>query len=273
MKYGFVFPKSDAQNAIEYAQVAEKSGWDGFFVWEPLYGIDAWITLTAIACKTEKIRIGTMITPLSRMRPWKLASELITLDILSQGRVTLSVALGAIDTGFAEFGEETDRKIRAELLDEGLEVMTRLWQGKFNYEGKYYHIRESAFFTRHPPPSLIQQPRIPIWVVAAWPWEKSMKRALKYDGILPAIMPKKGKFEDVTPEHIRQVAQYIDEKHPGENKFDIVVEGTTPINNPSKAKESIKPFEEAGATWWIESMWDQESLDPVLERLREGPLK
>ncbi|MHA2095844.1 MAG: LLM class flavin-dependent oxidoreductase, partial [Candidatus Hodarchaeales archaeon] len=106
MKFGFVFPESDIQKAIEYALIAEKSGWDGFFVWESFYGADAWIALTAIACKTEKIRLGSMITPLSRIRPWKLASELVTLDTLSKGRVTLSVALGAIDTGFAEFGEE-----------------------------------------------------------------------------------------------------------------------------------------------------------------------
>ena len=107
MKYGFVFPKSNVYKAIEYAIEAENSGWDAFFVWESLYGVDAWITLTAIACKTEKIRLGTLITPLSRMKPWKVASELLTLDLVSQGRVTLSVALGAIDTGFADIEDVT----------------------------------------------------------------------------------------------------------------------------------------------------------------------
>lgn len=273
MKYGFVFPESNVTKAIEFAQVAEKKGWDGFFVWESFYGVDAWITLTAIACKTEKIRLGTLISPISRMRPWKVASELVTLDTISKGRITLSVALGAIDTGFAEFGEEIDRKVRAELLDESLEIITRLWQGKFTFTGKHYQIQESAFFTRHPPPIPVQQPRIPIWVVAAWPRVKSMQRALKYDGILPAIMNKKGKFEQVTPENIREIKHYTAEKHTSKHKFDIIVEGTTSSQNRSEAKDKVRAYEEAGGTWWIESMWGQDSLDLVLERLQQGPPK
>ena len=97
------------------ASAAEKAGWDGFFVWEPIWGIDAWVTLTVAATRTEKIRLGTMISPLSRMRPWKLASEALTVDRLSKGRVIISVGLGALDSGFNEFGEEADRKTRAEL--------------------------------------------------------------------------------------------------------------------------------------------------------------
>src|SRR5574341_374940 len=98
------------------AREAEKAGWDGFFVAEPVWGIDAWVSLGAAAMATKRIRLGTMLTPVSRMRPWKLASETITLDHLSNGRVILAVGLGAIDTGFASFGEVTDRRTRAELL-------------------------------------------------------------------------------------------------------------------------------------------------------------
>ncbi|MFX0181737.1 MAG: LLM class flavin-dependent oxidoreductase [Candidatus Hodarchaeota archaeon] len=271
MKFGFVFPKADALKAIEFAQEAEKVGWDGFFVWEPIYGADAWITLTAIACKTKKIRIGTMITPVSRMRPWKLASELVTLDNISNGRVTLSVALGAIDTGFAEFGEEIDRKVRAELLDEGLEIINMLWKRSFHFTGKHYNIKESDFFKRETPPFPVQKPRIPIWVVAAWPRMKSMNRALKYDGIIPAIIRKDGKFEEITPEHIKQIKNFINEKNFVQKTFDIVVEGTTPGDDLIKAKKIVTPFEGSGVTWWIESMWFQKSLDSVLERIQKGP--
>ena len=129
MKYGFVFPKGDPNAAISFAQEAEKAHWDGFFMWEPVWGVDAWITLSAIAMRTKRIRLGTMITPVSRCRPWKLASETASLDQISKGRVVLSVGLGALDTGFDEFGEVTDRKTRAELLDEGLEIITGLWKG------------------------------------------------------------------------------------------------------------------------------------------------
>ena len=171
MKYGFVFPGGDARTAAEFAQAAEEAGWDGFFVWEPVWGVDAWVSLAAAAMVTQRIRLGTMITPLSRMRPWKLASETATLDRLSNGRVILSVGLGALDSGFAAFGEVTDRVMRAELLDEGLELLTRLWAGMpVRFEGKHYQVdvNEENFLTPPPPPP-VQQPRIPIWVVGAWP--------------------------------------------------------------------------------------------------------
>jgi len=99
MKFGFVLPWGDARTAANLAFEAEKAGWDGFFVWEPVWGIDAWVSLTAAAMRTEKIKLGTMLSPISRMRPWKLASETATLDNLSNGRVILSVGLGANDTG------------------------------------------------------------------------------------------------------------------------------------------------------------------------------
>lgn len=212
-----------------------------------------------------------MITPVSRMRPGKLASELVTLDNISNGRVTLSVALGAIDTGFAEFGEEIDRKVRAELLDEGLEIITKLWKGSFHFTGKHYNIKESSFFKREPPPLPVQKPRIPIWVVAAWPRMKSMNRALKYDGIIPVIMTKNGEFGKITPEHIKQIKNFFNEKSSLKSVIDIVVEGTTPGDDLIMAKEIVTPFEESGVTWWIESMWFTKSLDPVLERIQQGP--
>src|SRR6266568_1082664 len=112
MKYGFVLPAGDARTVANFAYEAEQAGWDGLFVSEPVWGIDAWVSLTAAAMRTERIRLGTDLTPLSRMRPWKLASETATLDQLSNGRVILAVGLGAVDTGFDAFGEVTDRKTR-----------------------------------------------------------------------------------------------------------------------------------------------------------------
>src|SRR5436190_1197291 len=188
MKYGFVFPGGEARTAAEFAHEAEEAGWDGFFVWDPVWGVEPWVTLAAAAMLTERIRLGTMLTPVSRTRPWKLAGETATLDRLSNGRVILSVGLGAIDTGFAEFGEETNRKTRAELLDEGLDIVTGLWRGQpFNYSGKHYQIKETAFMVPQPP---IQQPRIPIWVVGAWPRQQSMQRVIRYDGLVPNALDK-----------------------------------------------------------------------------------
>jgi alkanesulfonate monooxygenase SsuD/methylene tetrahydromethanopterin reductase-like flavin-dependent oxidoreductase (luciferase family) len=86
MQYGFVYPGGQA---AEQAREAEAAGWDGFFVWDPLWGVDAWVSLAAAAMLTERIRLGTMITPASRYKPWQLANAITTLDRLSNGRAIL----------------------------------------------------------------------------------------------------------------------------------------------------------------------------------------
>jgi len=273
MKFGFVLPYGDAAVAGELAELAENNGWDGFFVWEPLWGFDAWIQLAAAAMRTEKIRLGTMISPLSRMRPWKLASETVTLDHLSAGRLVLSVGLGAVDTGFAEFGEITDRKLRAELLDEGLEILTGLWRGQpFAYKGKHYHVQPVDFY---PPPAPLQKPRIPIWVVGAWPRQKSMRRVLRYDGILPNKLLPDGTHTTIRPDDIRQVSAWIEAHREKDTPFDIIVEGVTSSKNKNHIKKEVLPWVDAGATWWIEALWSQsgveQDLHTIQNRIKEGP--
>lgn len=273
MQYGFVLPSGDARTAADFAYEAEQAGWDGFFVWEPVWGIDAWVSLTAAAMCTERIKLGTMITPVSRMRPWKLASETATLDNLSGGRVILAVGLGAVDTGFESFGEETDRKTRAELLDEGLDILTGLWRGQpFSYEGRHYHVKPSRFIVPPPP---AQRPRIPIWVVGAWPREKSMRRALRYDGLLPNVMTAKGKHRRMTLADVRAMKAYVEANRARKTPFEIIVEGTTPGDDPRKARATVRRWAKAGATWWIEAMWtaprNKKGLRAVQARIAQGP--
>lgn len=272
MKSGFVLPRGDARTAAEFAHKAEAAGWDGFFVWEAAWSVDAWVALTAAAMRTERIRLGTMLTPVPWLSPWKLASQTVTLDHLSNGRVILSVGLGAPDTGWEQIGQVTDRKTRAELLDEGLGVLTGLWRGQpFNYEGKHYKIKEITF--PHAPPPPVQQPRIPIWVVGAWPRMKSMGRALCYDGLLPAVMGEDGKvrMSPATPDEIREMGAFIEAQRSATTPFDIVMEGQTPGDDPEKAAAIVCPYRDAGATWWIEAMWSASELDSVLTRVRQGP--
>ncbi len=276
MKFGYVLPGGSARFASEAARIAEESGWNGFFVWEPVWGVDAWVSLTAAAMVTRQIRLGTMVSPLSRMRPWKIASETATLDQLSGGRVILSVGLGALETGFEAFGEVTDRKTRAELLDESLGILTGLWKGQpFSYEGKHYQIRPAQF---NPPPPPTQKPRIPIWVVGLWPNPRSMRRVVKYDGILPARQNEKREFVDITPQDVSEIRTFMLEREPQASDFDIVVEGQTPGKDAAAEIARVRAFAEAGATWWIESNWElsekmaqQESMDAVLDRIRQGP--
>ncbi len=270
MKFGFVMPFGDARQAADFALAAEESGWDGFFVWEPVWGVDAWIALTAAAMQTKRIRLGTMISPISRMRPWKLASETATLDNLSGGRVILSVGLGATGTGFEAFGEVTDRKLRAELVDESLEILVGLWKGQpFRFSGKHYKVKETDFQL---PAAPIQKPKIPIWVVGAWPRMKSMQRAIRYDGILPNIMDgKEVRMGTATPEELLEMNRWIWANRKSTTGFDVIVEGATPGEDPSAGAEIVRGYEQAGATWWIEAKWNEEDRAGVLQRIRQGP--
>jgi hypothetical protein len=272
MKFGFVLPRGDARIAAELAHQAENTGWDGFFVWEAACSVDAWVSLTAAAMRTERIRLGTMLTPVPWMHPWKLASQAATLDHLSDGRLILSAGLGATDTGWAALGQVTARRTRAELLDEGLEIITGLWRGQpFSYSGKHYRVKEIRF--PHSLPGPVQQPRIPIWVVGAWPRKKSMRRVLRYDGLLPAVMGDDGKVRmgPVTPDEIRDIKGYVDETRTQTTPFDIVVEGETPGDDRTKAASIVRPYAEAGATWWIEAMWSASELESVQTRIAQGP--
>ena len=268
MKYGFVMPPTNAPAVVDFAVEAEQAGWDAFFLSEGMWSVDAWICLAAAAIRTERIRLGTLLSPLSCMRPWKLAIEAATLDQLSNGRVILTVGLGATDLGFAEFGEATDLKTRAELVDESLEIIKKLWDRQpFAHKGKHYTVDVTSITVAVPPP--VQQPRIPIWVVGAWPRPKSMRRALHCDGILPTIRVKGQPGREATPDDVRQMKAWIEAQRHETTPFDIVIEGRTPGDNPDKAQQIIRSWAEAGATWWIESVWD--APEERVKRLRQGP--
>ena len=274
MRCGFVLPFCHPRQVADAAATAERAGWDGIFVWEGIWGWDAWVSLAAAAMASDRMRLGTMLTPLSRRKPWELAGQALSLDHLSGGRVTLSVGLGAVDTGFAAFGEETDRRRRAELLDEGLEIVTGLWAGQpFRHHGTHYRVEPTDFMT---PPALVQRPRIPIWVVGGWPRPKSMARVLRYDGILPNVFGPDGTAKEAGVDDVRALTRWVAERRPpGAGQFDVVVEGETPAGDPQAAADTVRPWAEAGATWWIEGLWGAQGkpdeVDRVTERLRAGP--
>jgi len=274
MHYGFIVPKGDPRTVARLAREAEEAGWDGVFYWDgicvgEMETYDPWVVMAAMAMETKRVRLGAILTPPARRRPWKLARETMTLDHLSDGRLVLPVGLGTLDDGgFSKVGEPRDRKIRAQLLDEGLEILNGLWSGKpFTYEGEHYCLEEMTFL---PPP--VQRPRIPIWVVGAWPSKKSMNRALRYDGLLAAKMGGTATESGVTPEDIRAMKEYVEENKETGDGFDIVWEGETPGDDPERAASTVRPFAEAGITWWIEAMWSPPNEpEDLRRRLLRGP--
>ncbi len=250
-------PWGDADDIGHLAATAENHGWDGIFVWEPVWGVDAWISLAVAATRTSTIRLGTMLTPLPRRKPWELAGQVATVDRLSGGRVILAVGLGAPEAGYAAFGEETDRRRRAELLDDGLAILRGLWGGQpFSYDGTHYQLRPSDF------PAIghtVQQPGVPVWCVGVLGSERSMRRALSCEGLMPQTVDAGG-ARQCTLEELQAASL--------PTGIDIVVEGSHDEHSPAA-------WAAAGATWWLESAWDAvgtpEGVAVAMDVLRAGP--
>ena len=229
----------------DLAEEAERHGWDGFFLWdhvayrEPVRAVaDPWVVLAAIACRTERLRIGPMVTPLARRRVHKLARETVTLDHLSRGRLTLGVGLGSDrNNEFERFGEVTDARERARLLDEGLARLAGYWTGELE-----------------PPP--VQQPRIPVWAAARWPNRRPVRRAARWDGLFPIELPG--------PEALAELVEEVRAMREGNDEpFDFVVEDA-----PGAPSD---PWEAAGATWVLTSLGFTARLEEVRAAIEAGP--
>ena len=270
MKFGIYIAnyalKGDPRNFIKLAEAAEEAEWDGFFMWDHNYAgkdysiADPWITLAAIATRTERIRIGTTVTPLPRRRPQEVAREVTTLDILSEGRFTLGVGLGgSSDNDYRKFGDDTDLKTRAERLDESLAILEGLWSGRpFTFSGKHYNIDDVTF---NPRP--VQRPRVPIWCAGTWPIKAPFRRAARFDGVFPLGIDGNMELEDYS-----NVADYV-KKHRGSMKgFDIVIMG---VSTGDPEKDSwIDESEALGVTWYVEVMMGDD-FDKYSEKIAKGP--
>lgn len=260
----------DARALAGLAREAEESGWDGFFVWDHIAWegaenyADPWISLAAIALGTSSIKIGPMVTPLPRRRPWKVAHEAATLDRLSGGRLIFGAGLGGREREFDFFGEEPDPKRRAAMLDEGLEILTRMWSAEpFAHRGAHYEVTEARLT---PPP--VQRPRVPIWIAGTWPRKRPFQRSLRWDGYAP--VGKAG--SPLTPEDVREMRTLASAQRGSDEPFEIRITGSTNGDDPDGARRKVTRFAEAGATWWDETLRPSGmSLEEARERVRRGP--
>ena len=197
MKYGLAIPYNEARLVARLSQMAEEAGWDGCFLGDYIWCEDPMIALAAAAMTTSRIHLGTMVIPVPLIRPWKIASESLALDRLSNGRIILGLGTGATWMGWQCFPDEvTETKARAGMLEETVDILTLLYQRKqFDYNGKYYHLKLTLMDEMHYPAKPIQQPRIPLWTPAIWGRKHSMQRVLKCDGMLPEKRGLDGKPE------------------------------------------------------------------------------
>jgi alkanesulfonate monooxygenase SsuD/methylene tetrahydromethanopterin reductase-like flavin-dependent oxidoreductase (luciferase family) len=245
VKHGLFLPPfgsfGEPQALIGLALDAESAGWDGFFVWDHIVHqvegpyVDAWIALAAIAAQTSRVRIGPLVTPLPRRRPWKLAREAVSVDRLSRGRLVLGVGIGTDRYGeFRAFsGEATTDRVRGELLDDGLEIITRAWTGeRVHFRGAQLSVDGVRFL-----PTPLQQPRIPIWCAAHWPNPRPLQRAARYDGVVP--------LGGLPPDAVAALVGEIHSHRATDAPFDVAITSWT-------ATASAANYERAGATWWLE---------------------
>ena len=277
MKYGLdvsiTGPYADAHLLADLAVLAEETGWDGFFVQDGLLNADAqalvdpWIALCAIALRTRRLRIGALMTPLAAYRPWQVARQTVALDHLSQGRLIFGAGLGFQVQDFVALGEDADPRRRAEKLDEGLDILRKLWSGEaFSFHGTHYQLTEVQLL-----PKPLQSPRIPIWIAGVWPNRKPLRRAAGFDGIY--IASQKANGEPLPPNALQEALAYILAQREPTSPFDVAFAGETPTDSEQGAK-TVQPYREAGVTWWLEGIWTERgSAKDMRERIRQGPPK
>jgi hypothetical protein len=292
MRYGFVVPYADAREFAELAALGEEHGWDGVFTWESLYGEHAWVALGAAAMLTSRIRLGTLLTPASRHRPWDLASMVSTVDRLSGGRVVMSVGLGALHAGWTRFEPDEGRRARAEKLDEGLAVVEGLFgepETPFSFEGRHWQVAPAggdAPVDGGPagPPPPTQRPHPPIWVVGAWlkgrQRQPSLERAARWDGLLASVVdptrvgPGSGYDLDSYGEIVSIVRRMREDAGLPWEGYDCVVEADS-SGEFVQLEGAPADWADAGATWWVESWWslpmDASGQAEVRRRVQAGP--
>jgi alkanesulfonate monooxygenase SsuD/methylene tetrahydromethanopterin reductase-like flavin-dependent oxidoreductase (luciferase family) len=228
---------ADPSALIEVAVAAESAGWDGVFLWdhvmrpprEPQPIADPWIAMAAIAVVTTRVRIGPMVTPITRRRPIKLARETITLDHLSDGRLTLGLGLG-VDTSreLSAFGEVVDPLVRGQRLDEGVELLLALWSGeRVDHHGEHF-MADGVTLAPRP----VQQPRIPLWFAARGDARKPVRRAARFDGLVPI---------EVDARQLAEMLDVVRGQRGSLDGFDVAVR--------PDGRSQYEAFVELGATW------------------------
>ncbi len=270
---------ADPSVLVDAAVAAEDAGWDGVFLADhlifpppPVIGApgpasdyrpfpDPWVMLAAIAARTERIRLGTWITPIPRRQPWQVARDLATLDRLSNGRVILGVGLGR-RPDYQRFGTPWDLPTLASKADEALDVIDGLWSGEpFSYHGKHFQIDDAVVL-----PTPLQRPRIPIVIGGLWPKRAPIRRGARWDGIIPhypgdGVLPSDG----VEPEtHVRELLAYY--RMLSEDPGEVMLLADPPGASPAYAELC----RELGVTWLITAKWNGSwAID--LDRIRSGP--
>jgi alkanesulfonate monooxygenase SsuD/methylene tetrahydromethanopterin reductase-like flavin-dependent oxidoreductase (luciferase family) len=262
---------------IELGVAAEDAGFDGFFLWDHIVFsnrgdgppiIDPWLVLAVVAARTSRIKLGTMITPVPRRRPWQLARQTASLDRLSGGRLILGVGIGSPAYGdFGIFHEPSGDRVRADMLDEGLDVLNGLWSGeRFSYAGQHCTV-DPVRFT----PAPVQRPRVPVWVGGVLPATRPIARAARWDGVVPIRFAERSLIRPSVAD-ITGVRERVTAARGSVDGYDVVVWAEVAAQ-PGEVPALAASYQAAGATWWIETAKPEpEWWEGVTRRVAAGVL-
>lgn len=279
LKFGLFFPPfgelAEPSRVVELARAAETSGWDGFFLWDHILALpgmavgDPWVTMAAVAQSTTRMRLGMLVTPLARRRPWVLARQTATLDRLSRGRLVVGAGLGDDSVGeFSSFrGEASDPVERGVILDESLELLRLFWSGRdVEWEGRHFAVRSGPFRPRP-----VQSP-LPVWVACRWPHRSPMARAARHQGCFPLF---DGGGWDVPafpdPEAVSAARSQLS-AFGAPADIEIICRGASVAVSQAERADRLAELEGAGMTWWLESFGpDGPGLRALEDAARAGP--
>jgi len=269
-----VGPFGDPRLLVDLAVATEEAGWDGFFLWDHLlwsdpegHVADPTVVISAVAGRTERIRIGIMVNMLARRRPAKVARETVTLDVLTGGRLTVGAGLGSLPAEFTAFGESADPRVRAARLDESLHLLDAFWAGQpVTFHGEYLTATDVTMLPRP-----VQRPRIPVWCGGRWPAKPPFRRAARWDGMMPTHADY-GLGETMPPGELRAVIGYTLERRTAAGPFDVALEGRTDGAAADRGGRLVTSYAPAGLTWWVEALgWWRGTPADAMNRIRQGP--
>jgi F420-dependent oxidoreductase-like protein len=176
----------DYAATLAMAQAGEAAGFDAALLAEHYYSssghfdrmaADAWVFLGALARDTDRIRLGTLVSPVTFRHPAVLAKMAATLDHLSGGRAELGIGAGWLAAEHAAHGFPfPSGPARVDLLEEQVQIITGLWsQDPFSYAGTHYQLDECHFT-----PQPVQQPRLPLLIGGASTATRLPRLAARY---------------------------------------------------------------------------------------------
>jgi len=312
MRFGVYIPNGWAYGSVaaitELAVAAESAGWESFFIWDHLlFGaeipvVDSQIALAAVAAATspDKLhRIGSLITPLARRRPWKVAREIAALQELAQGRLVAGFGLGQpadYDVASVELDSPGERGVA---LDDALDLLEQFWRGQaFSWQrpaGRAARIGASMSVTA---PAFLPRPEPtpPIWIAGCIYREEPVadvvysstehrprviergthqptapfRRAARFQGVFPVAMPWDN-AAPLTPDEVRTVVALTFPHGAPPDGYEVVVSGRTRGCNPPVALADLSRYEAAGVTTWLEAPPDLATLEEARGIIQEGP--